>query len=60
VGVVSTEIAPRAFATAPLLANIREVVGDIHDRDERACLITISPGYFAELFESSGSTACSC
>ena len=49
-GVVSTEIARRAFATAPLLANIREVVADIHDRDERACLITMSPDYFAKLF----------
>jgi phosphoserine phosphatase len=49
-GVVPSEIARRAFAAAPLLANIREVVVDIHDRDERACLITMSPDYFAEQF----------
>jgi len=49
-GVVPAEVARRAFATAPLLANIREVVADIHDRDERACLITMSPDYFAEQF----------
>jgi phosphoserine phosphatase len=49
-GVVPNEIARRAFAAAPLLANIREVVADIHGRDERACLITMSPDYFAEQF----------
>lgn len=49
-GVVPNEIARRAFAAAPLLANIGEVVADIHDRDERACLITMSPDYFAEQF----------
>jgi len=49
-GVVPNEIARRAFAAAPLLASIREVVADIHGRDERACLITMSPDYFAEQF----------
>jgi phosphoserine phosphatase len=49
-GVVPTEISRRAFTAAPLLANIREVVADIHDRGERACLITMSPDYFAEQF----------
>jgi phosphoserine phosphatase len=49
-GVVPGEIARRAFAAAPLIANIREVLADIHDRDERACLITMSPYYFAEHF----------
>ena len=49
-GVVPAEIARRAFAAAPLLANIREVVADIHGRGERACLITMSPDYFAEQF----------
>lgn len=49
-GVVPAEIARRAFTAAPLLSNIREVVADIHRRDERACLITMSPDYFAELF----------
>lgn len=49
-GVVPSEIARRAFATSPLLANIREVVADIHRRGERACLITMSPDYFAEQF----------
>jgi phosphoserine phosphatase len=49
-GVVPTEIARKAFATAPVLANVREVVADIHRRGERACLITMSPDYFAEQF----------
>jgi phosphoserine phosphatase len=49
-GVVPTEIARQAFATAPLLANIPEVLADIHRRGERACLITMSPDYFAEQF----------
>jgi phosphoserine phosphatase len=49
-GVVPPEVARRAFATAPLLANIREVLADIHGRGERACLITMSPDYFAEQF----------
>lgn len=49
-GVVSLEVVERAFAEAPLLKNIREVVSDIHDRGERACLITMSPHYFAEQF----------
>jgi phosphoserine phosphatase len=49
-GVVSPEAARRAFEAAPLLANIREVLADIHSRRERACLITLSPDYFAEQF----------
>jgi phosphoserine phosphatase len=49
-GVVSPDVARRAFLTAPLLENIREVVRDIHLRDEVACLITLSPDYFAEQF----------
>jgi phosphoserine phosphatase len=49
-GVVSPEAARRAFEAAPLLANIREVLADIRRRDERACLITLSPDYFAEQF----------
>jgi phosphoserine phosphatase len=49
-GVVSPEVARRAFTAAPLLANIREVLADIRRRDERACLITLSPDYFAEQF----------
>jgi phosphoserine phosphatase len=53
-GVVPSEISRRAFAAAPLLANIREVVADIHDRGERACLITMSPDYFAEQFVEFG------
>ena len=40
----------QAFAAAPLLANVREVLADIRSRDERACLITMSPDYFAEQF----------
>jgi phosphoserine phosphatase len=49
-GVVTPEIAAQAFAAAPLLANVREVLADIRSRDERACLITMSPDYFAEQF----------
>jgi len=49
-GVVTPEIARQAFAAAPVLTNIREVLEDIHARDERACLITMSPDYFAEQF----------
>jgi phosphoserine phosphatase len=49
-GVVTPEVARQAFAAAPVLANLREVLADIRDRDERACLITMSPDYFAEQF----------
>ena len=49
-GVVPPEIALRAFSTAPLLENIREVLHDIRLRGEVACLITMSPDYFAEHF----------
>jgi phosphoserine phosphatase len=49
-GVVSPEIARRAFCTAPLIENLPEVLGDIRLRGEMACLITMSPDYFAEQF----------
>ncbi len=49
-GVVPVDIARLAFDTAPRLDNIRQVLADIHDRDEHACLITMSPDYFAEHF----------
>jgi phosphoserine phosphatase len=49
-GIVAPEVAQQAFAAAPLLANVREVLADIRERDERACLITMSPDYFAEQF----------
>ena len=49
-GIVPNDAAQRAFASAPLLANIREVLADVHRRGERACLITMSPDYFAEQF----------
>jgi phosphoserine phosphatase len=49
-GIVPPEVARRAFAGAPLIANIREVLADIRRRGERACLITMSPDYFAEQF----------
>jgi phosphoserine phosphatase len=49
-GVVAPEIAQRAFSGAPVLKNIREVLADIRARGERACLITMSPDYFAEQF----------
>ena len=49
-GVVAPEIVRQAFTGAPVLTNIREVLADIRARDERACLITMSPDYFAEQF----------
>jgi phosphoserine phosphatase len=49
-GVVAPDIARDAFAAAPVIANVREVLVDIRRRDERACLITLSPDYFAEHF----------
>jgi phosphoserine phosphatase len=49
-GIVPPTVAQRVFADAPVLANVREVLDDIHDRGERACLITMSPDYFAEQF----------
>ena len=49
-GVVPAEAAIEAFTGAPLLQNIEAVLRDIHERGERACLITMSPDYFAELF----------
>lgn len=49
-GVVPPEVARRAFTGAPLIENVREVLGDIRLRSEVACLITMSPDYFAEQF----------
>ncbi len=49
-GVVPPEVARRAFLTAPLIENVREVLDDIRLRGEDACLITMSPDYFAEHF----------
>jgi len=49
-GVVTPDVARRAFAAAPVLENVREVLSDIRRRGERSCLITMSPDYFAELF----------
>lgn len=49
-GVVTPEIAQQAFAAAPVVANVREVLADIRSRGERSCLITLSPDYFAEQF----------
>jgi phosphoserine phosphatase len=49
-GVVAPEVARRVFSEAPVLKNLSEVLADIHARGERACLITMSPDYFAEQF----------
>jgi phosphoserine phosphatase len=49
-GVVAPEIAHQAFSAAPVLDNLSAVLADIHARRERACLITMSPDYFAEQF----------
>ena len=49
-GVVSPEVARQAFLSAPLIENVREVLHDIRLRGEVACLITMSPDYFAEQF----------
>ena len=49
-GVVPPEVARRAFVSAPLIENVREVLADIRLRGEVACLITMSPDYFAEQF----------
>ena len=49
-GVVAPEIARSAFGRARVLDNLGEVLGDIRARGERACLITMSPDYFAEQF----------
>jgi phosphoserine phosphatase len=49
-GLVSPDVIERAFRSAPILDNTRAVVADIHERGERACLITMSPDYFAERF----------
>lgn len=49
-GVVDAAVARRAFEAAPLVENIREVLADVHARGEHACLITMSPKYFADHF----------
>jgi phosphoserine phosphatase len=49
-GVVTPEIAQQAFAAAPIVTNVREVLADIRARGEHSCLITLSPDYFAEQF----------
>ena len=49
-GLVPATAARDAFDGAPLVSHIDEVVGDIHARGERACMITMSPDYFAEHF----------
>jgi phosphoserine phosphatase len=49
-GIVPDDVIAEAFAAAPLLANVREVLADLHARGEVACLITMSPDYFAEKF----------
>jgi phosphoserine phosphatase len=47
-GVVPDAVVDEAFTTAPFLDNIQAVLADIHNRGECACLITMSPDYFAE------------
>jgi phosphoserine phosphatase len=49
-GPVEAAVARAAFDVAPLLENIPEVLADIHAHGEKACLITMSPAYFAEQF----------
>lgn len=49
-GVVAREVSRRVFSDAPVLENLSEVLGDIRARGERACLISMSPDYFAEQF----------
>jgi phosphoserine phosphatase len=49
-GLVPAATVEAAFDAAPLLLNIREVLSDIRARGEKACLITMSPSYFAERF----------
>jgi phosphoserine phosphatase len=49
-GVVAPEIAQQAFSAAPVLDNLPQVLADIRAGGERACLITMSPDYFAEQF----------
>ena len=53
-GIVPADVVAHVFAQAPVLANVREVLDDIHARGERACLITMSPDYFAEQFVAFG------
>jgi phosphoserine phosphatase len=53
-GVVTPAVARQAFAAAPVLDHLPEVLADIHARGERACLITMSPDYFAEQFLDHG------
>lgn len=49
-GVVAPEVSSRVFSEAPVLENLSRVLADVHTRGERACLITMSPDYFAERF----------
>jgi phosphoserine phosphatase len=49
-GPVNPAVAAAAFAAAPLIANIREVLADIRAHCEKSCLITMSPASFAEQF----------
>jgi phosphoserine phosphatase len=49
-GLVPPAAARDAFDGAPRITHIDAVVADIHDRGELACLITMSPDYFAEHF----------
>lgn len=53
-GVVSFDDAREALETAPLLRNVGPVLDDIHAHGEHACLITMSPDYFAELLAPLG------
>ena len=53
-GPVEPAVAKAAFDLAPLLQNIPEVITDIHSRGEKACLITMSPAFFAEQFVDFG------
>jgi len=49
-GPVDAAVARAAFRAAPLIAGIREVLADLHDRGEKACMITMSPASFAQQF----------
>jgi phosphoserine phosphatase len=49
-GPVDAAVARAAFGAAPLIAGIPEVLGDLHERGEKACLITMSPAFFADQF----------
>lgn len=53
-GVVTPVVARGAIDGAPIVEHLREVLDDIHAHNERACLITMSPDYFAEQFREFG------